>query len=62
MITFDLPNPETLDLIIDKMFTKGLLAIKSRDCSIHFRGMLNTPEEVMDKSLGIIAQIIPAVY
>lgn len=59
MIAFDLPDPEKRNSMIDKMFDNGLLGMKSGDRSIRFRGMLDTPEETIDKALEIVAQSIP---
>ncbi len=59
MIAFDLPDPEKRDSMIDKMFDNGLLGMKSGDRSIRFRGMLDTPEETIEKALEIVAQSIP---
>ncbi len=59
MIAFDLPDPAKRDLMIDTMFDNGLLGMKSGDRSIRFRGMLDTPEETIEKALEIVAQSIP---
>jgi L-lysine 6-transaminase len=59
MIAFDLPDQEKRDLMLDTMFDNGLLAMKSGDQSIRFRGMLDTPKEVVDDALAIIARSIP---
>jgi len=61
MVAFDLPDPAKRDLMIDTMFDNGLLGMKSGDRSIRFRGMLDTPEETIDKALEIVAQSIPGV-
>ncbi len=61
MIAFDLPDPEKRDAMIDNMFDNGLLGMKSGDHSIRFRGMLDTPEETIDKALEIVAHSIPGV-
>ena len=59
MIAFDLPEQKKRDTMLDKMFENGLLALKSGDRSIRFRGMLDTPEEVINKALEIVAQSVP---
>ncbi len=59
MIAFDLPDQEKRDVMLDNMFDNGLLAMKSGDQSIRFRGMLDTPKEVVDDALEIIARSIP---
>jgi len=61
MIAFDLPDPVKRNSMIDNMFENGLLGMKSGDRSIRFRGMLDTPEETIDKALEIVAQSIPGV-
>jgi len=59
MIAFDLPDQGKRDLMLDTMFENGLLAMKSGDHSIRFRGMLDTPKEVINDSLKIVAESIP---
>jgi len=60
MIAFDLPDQEKRNSMLDTMFDNGLLAMKSGDHSIRFRGMLDTPEEAINKALKIVAQSIPS--
>ena len=60
MIAFDLPDQEKRDSMLDSMFDNGLLAMKSGDHSIRFRGMLDTPEEAINQALKIVAQSIPS--
>jgi len=59
MIAFDLPDEGKRDLMRDSMFDNGLIALKSGQRSIRFRGMLDTPEEVVDDALEIVAQSVP---
>ncbi|MCD6425222.1 MAG: L-lysine 6-transaminase [Anaerolineales bacterium] len=59
MIAFDLPNQNKRDIMLDSMFDSGLLAMKSGDHSIRFRGMLDTPKEAVDQALEIVAKNIP---
>ena len=61
MIAFDLPDQEIRNTMLDTIFDNGLLAIKSGDRSIRFRGMLDTPEEAIDKALEIVAQSVPSI-
>lgn len=61
MLAFDLPDQEKRDTMLDQMFENNLLAIKSGHRSIRFRGMLDTPGEVADQALEIIAKSIPNV-
>ena len=59
MIAFDLPDQMQRDTMLDTMFDNGLLAMKSGDHSIRFRGMLDTPEDIIDDTLKIVAQSVP---
>ena len=59
MVAFDLPDQGQRDVMLDSMFDNGLLAMKSGDHSIRFRGMLDTPEEIITDALEIIVQSIP---
>jgi len=61
MIAFDLPDQEIRNTMLDTMFDNGLLAIKSGDRSIRFRGMLDTPEEAIDQALEIVARSVPSI-
>jgi len=61
MIAFDLPDQAKRDVMLDCMFDNGLLAMKSGDHSIRFRGMLDTPKDAINKALEIIAKSIPEV-
>ena len=59
MIAFDLPDESKRDLMRDTMFDNGLIALKSGQRSIRFRGMLDTPEEIVNDALEIVARSIP---
>ena len=59
MIAFDLPNEAKRDTMLDAMFENGLMALKCGDQSIRFRGMLDTPKDVVDQALEIVASSIP---
>ncbi len=61
MIAYDLPDQEIRNTMLDSMFDNGLLAIKSGDRSIRFRGMLDTPQEAIDQALEIVARSVPSV-
>ncbi len=61
MIAFDLPDQEIRNTMLDTMFDNGLLAIKSGDRSIRFRGMLDTPQEAIDQALEIVARSAPSI-
>ena len=59
MIAYDLPDQEKRDIMLDDMFENGLLALKSGNRSIRFRGMLDTPEKAVDQALETVARSIP---
>jgi len=59
MLAIDLPDKEKRNTMLDLLFENGLLAIKSGHRSIRFRGMLDTPGEIADQALEIIAKNIP---
>lgn len=59
MIAYDLPNNEKRNRMIEKLSENGVKALKSGNRSIRFRGMLDTPEEVIDQALGLVAKSIP---
>jgi L-lysine 6-transaminase len=59
MIAFDLPDQKLRDNMLDLMFENKLLALKSGNRSIRFRGMLDTPEEAVDQALKVVAMSIP---
>ena len=59
MIAYDLPDQEKRDIMLDDMFENGLLALKSGNRSIRFRGMLDTPEKAVDQALETVASSIP---
>jgi len=59
LLAFDLPDQEKRDTMLGLLLENGLLALKSGHRSIRFRGMLDTPGEVADQALEIIAKSIP---
>jgi L-lysine 6-transaminase len=59
MIAFDLPDQDQRDDMLDMMFENKMLALKSGNRSIRFRGMLDTPSEVVDQALEVVAMSIP---
>lgn len=59
MVAYDLPSQEKRDQMIEKLSENGLKALKAGNRTIRFRGMLDTPEEIIDKSLEIVARSIP---
>jgi len=54
MIAFDLPDERTRDQVLKQFQEDGLLALKCGPRSIRFRGMLDVPQEVVEKALEII--------
>ncbi|TAK11273.1 MAG: L-lysine 6-transaminase [Anaerolineae bacterium] len=59
MIAYDLPSREVRNDVLHKLSDHGLKALKSGPHSVRFRGMLDTPEDVVDKALEIVAQTVP---
>jgi L-lysine 6-transaminase len=60
MIAFDLRDQDHRDVMLQRLFDNGIIALKSGLCSIRFRGGLDTPETIVDNALEIIASSIPA--
>lgn len=58
MIAFDLPSEKDRDEIKAALKKNGLYSLSSGERSIRFRGMLDTPEEVVDKALKIVEKSI----
>ena len=59
MVAFDLPSREARQKMTDNMKNNGLYALTSGEKSVRFRGMLDTPKEVVDKAVNIVATSIP---
>jgi L-lysine 6-transaminase len=59
MIAFDVPDKPSRDAMIDRMKENGMYALKSGQRSIRFRGMLDTPAEIIDKAVKIVEQSLP---
>lgn len=59
MVAYDLPNPGKRDEMFKLLAKNGLKALKSGTHSIRFRGMLDTPEDVIEKALDVVAQSLP---
>ncbi|MEX1071841.1 MAG: L-lysine 6-transaminase [Anaerolineales bacterium] len=59
MVAFDVPDQEKRNAMIDRMKENGLYALKSGARSIRFRGMLDTPADIIDKSLEIVKKSLP---
>lgn len=60
MIAFDLPDKAQRDATIDRLKANGLYALKSGQRSVRFRGMLDLPVEIIDKSLEILERSLPS--
>ena len=60
MIAYDLPDKPNRDAMMKTLFNNGLNVLKSGNRSIRFRGMLDTPEDVVDKAVEIVAKSLPA--
>lgn len=59
MIAFDMPSRDARQKMMDNMKENGLYALMSGEKSVRFRGMLDTPEEVIDEAVKIVATSIP---
>jgi L-lysine 6-transaminase len=59
MVAYDLPNEAQRDEMMKTMEKNGLKALKAGHKSIRFRGMLDVPEEAVDKALELVAQSVP---
>ncbi|MEX2144371.1 MAG: L-lysine 6-transaminase [Anaerolineales bacterium] len=60
MVAFDVPDKAARDAMIDRMKDNGLYALKSGNRSIRFRGMLDTPADIIDKAVKIVEQSLPS--
>ena len=59
MVAFDLPDTAKRDVMMKTLEVNGLKALKSGLNSIRFRGMLDVPEDVVEKALEIVAKSLP---
>ncbi len=59
MVAFDLPTPQKRNDMMQLLLHNGLKALKSGERSIRFRGMLDIPEEVIEKALEVVARSLP---
>ena len=59
MVAFDVPDKAARDAMIERMKDNGMYALKSGNRSIRFRGMLDTPAEIIDKAVKIVEQSLP---
>lgn len=59
MVAYDLPAEAKRDEMLHTMEENGLKALKAGHKSIRFRGMLDTPQEVIDSALEVVAKSMP---
>ena len=59
MVAFDVPDKTKRDDMIERMKENGVYALKSGNHSIRFRGMLDTPAEIIDKAVDIVGASLP---
>ncbi len=59
MIAFDLPDGEKRQIMVKTLQENGMRALICGDRSIRLRGMLDIPQDVIEKALDIVAQSIP---
>jgi L-lysine 6-transaminase len=59
MVAFDVPDKTKRDVMIELMKENGVFALKSGNHSIRFRGMLDTPAEIIDKAVEIVGKSLP---
>jgi L-lysine 6-transaminase len=59
MAAFDVPNSEKRDALLETMKENGLYALSCGPRSVRFRGMLDTPSEIIDKTLKIVEKSLP---
>jgi L-lysine 6-transaminase len=59
MVAYDLPDTIKRDEMMTLLDTNGMKALKAGTNSIRFRGMLDTPEDVIEKALDVVAKSLP---
>lgn len=59
MVAFDVPDKAKRDDTIERMKDNGVYALKSGQRSIRFRGMLDTPAEIIDQAVAIVGKSLP---
>jgi L-lysine 6-transaminase len=59
MVAFDMPDQPARNAMIDLMKENGVYALKSGMRSIRFRGMLDVPNDVIDKAVEIVGKSLP---
>lgn len=58
MVAFDLPTSAKRDALLVTLMHNGLFALACGTHSVRFRGMLDTPEDVIEKAVEIVADSI----
>lgn len=59
MVAFDTPDSEARDGLLERMKENGVYALSCGPRSVRFRGMLDTPADVIDKALDILEASLP---
>ncbi|MBX3006302.1 MAG: L-lysine 6-transaminase [Anaerolineales bacterium] len=59
MVAFDVPNSAERDALLARMKDNGVYALSCGNRSVRFRGTLDTPAEIIDKTLEILAASLP---
>lgn len=59
MVAFDTPDSEARDALLERMKENGVYALSCGPRSVRFRGMLDTPAEIIDKALEILEASLP---
>ena len=59
MAAFDVPDKAARDALQERLKENGLYALKSGARSIRFRGMLDTPADIIDKTIKIVEKSLP---
>ncbi len=59
MVAFDTPDSEARDGLLERMKENGVYALSCGPRSVRFRGMLDTPADVIDKALDVLQASLP---
>src|SRR3989304_3646474 len=59
MAAFDVPDKAARDALQERLKENGLYALKSGARSIRFPGMLDTPADIIDKTIKIVEKSLP---
>lgn len=58
-VAFDLPDQSARDATMERLKENGLYALKAGARSVRFRGMLDTPREIIDQAVEIVEKSLP---